>query len=159
MRGGDDEKFHIDICGKCNVVWFEGGELARIQIHFERSAQEVESLAREQRAARLDTDDDDEFERKLAALPKYENDMLEASEEVVLMALSGVLLIASILLGYFDCFIPTAVTSALGAERLALLVIPRTSGSAVRRIALAVIATCEVGFLGWLFVISSGFLK
>lgn len=38
------ERYHTDECRKCDLVWFDAGELAKLQLHYEESEQGNEML-------------------------------------------------------------------------------------------------------------------
>ena len=64
-----DESFMIDICGKCQMVWFDGGELAKLQIDHESSIKAIDQLERQQLAQNLGSERKQELEQRIAALP------------------------------------------------------------------------------------------
>ncbi len=45
------EPFFIDVCQKCRMVWFNGGELAKLQLDYEMSDQAIEELDHQLRLA------------------------------------------------------------------------------------------------------------
>lgn len=65
--GGDP--FFVDACRKCQLVWFDGGELARLQLEYELSDQAVEELNQQLRVAERTPEEQEELDRRLAALP------------------------------------------------------------------------------------------
>jgi Zn-finger nucleic acid-binding protein len=146
-----DESFHVDVCEKCGVVWFEGGELARMQLQYEASAKGVESLARQQRAAGLDAGDN-EFQRNLAALPRNSNPFVQALKEAWLLVATVVLLVGSAAFAMFGHHVLAAVVSVPGVVLLAVLAIPTFGSNLGRWIMLAAVAAGEAGFLAWLFL-------
>ncbi|MCH7988702.1 MAG: zf-TFIIB domain-containing protein, partial [Planctomycetes bacterium] len=46
---GTDNDFFLDVCRHCNVIWFDGGELARLQIQHESSTKALEAYAFQQK--------------------------------------------------------------------------------------------------------------
>jgi Zn-finger nucleic acid-binding protein len=61
--------FHLDECRSCDIVWFDGGELARVQIHYEGSAGGRDMAELRERFHNMPAERRAEFERNLAALP------------------------------------------------------------------------------------------
>jgi len=147
-----DESFHVDLCEACDVVWFEGGELARMQLQYESTAQGVETLARQQRAAGLDTDDDDEFERNLAALPRHDNPFFQALKDSWLLVATVVLLVFSAAAAMFGYPILAATASVPGAALFAVLAIPTIGNVNGRWVMVGAVAAAEAAFLAWLFL-------
>lgn len=70
-------EFHLDHCGECDLVWFDGGELALVQLVFENSPQGREAVELRQRLGEMTAERRAEFEKNLAALPKPKS-VLEA---------------------------------------------------------------------------------
>lgn len=48
-----EDSYTVDICGDCQVVWFDGGELARMQLDYESSQVAIKQLATQQRVGPL----------------------------------------------------------------------------------------------------------
>ena len=68
-----DESFQIDVCSKCQMVWFDGGELAKFQLDYESSAKAIDQLERQQLAQSLDGERKEELEQRIAAMPMASN--------------------------------------------------------------------------------------
>jgi len=64
--------FHIDSCKSCEVVWFDGGELARLQLAYEISAKGQEAAEFQRRHQEMTPEERAEFEENLANLPDPE---------------------------------------------------------------------------------------
>ena len=65
--------FHIDTCKSCELVWFDGGELARLQLAYEISPQGQEAAELQRRHREMTPEDRAEFEQNLANLPEAES--------------------------------------------------------------------------------------
>jgi len=61
---------HIDTCSDCDLVWFDPGELARMQIGYEATAQAKETAELQHRARNMTPEERTQFERNLANLPE-----------------------------------------------------------------------------------------
>ncbi len=61
--------FHIDTCAACKLIWFDGGELARLQLTYEISPQGREAAEFQRRLAEMTPEQKQEFEENLARLP------------------------------------------------------------------------------------------
>jgi Zn-finger nucleic acid-binding protein len=61
--------FHLDECRDCDMVWFDGGELARVQTQYEDSPGGRDMAELRERFHNMPADRREEFERNLASLP------------------------------------------------------------------------------------------
>lgn len=68
-----DDSFHLDVCRKCRNVWLDGGELARLQIHYEQSAKAVEEFARQERLQDFTEEERTEFQERVDKLQDRES--------------------------------------------------------------------------------------
>ena len=63
-------KFQLDHCGDCNLVWFDSGELAQLQIDHEATPQAQEAARLQNRHRQMTAKEKHAFERDLANLPE-----------------------------------------------------------------------------------------
>jgi len=65
------EGLHQDVCDHCQVVWFDGGELAMVQLVYEQTGEfrNVDELRQRMRELEADPERKAAFERTLAELP------------------------------------------------------------------------------------------
>lgn len=68
-----DASFTIDICHDCDSVWFDGGELARLQLDFEQSAQAVEAWRLKKLSEQRTPEEEKELEERIAKAPPPSN--------------------------------------------------------------------------------------
>jgi len=61
--------FNMDVCPDCDIVWFDGGELARLQLAYENSPKGIDAERSRRRMAEMTLPEWEEFERNLAKLP------------------------------------------------------------------------------------------
>jgi len=73
VRVTADDFFHLDVCRKCHNVWLDGGELARLQIHYEQSAKAVEEFARQDRLQDFTAEQRTEFQQRVDKLRDSES--------------------------------------------------------------------------------------
>lgn len=101
-----DEPFFIDVCRKCHMVWFNGGELAKLQLEYELSDQANEELEHQLRVAQRTDEEQQEFEEDLARLPQQASPFARAFGRVVwgvgFAALGLVLLLFPLVTSPFD---------------------------------------------------------
>ncbi len=64
--------FQIDKCLNCDVVWFDAGELAMVQLQFEEKPQTIEIAHFQDRQLHMTDEERQEFEKNLAKLPEGE---------------------------------------------------------------------------------------
>ncbi len=62
--------FHLDVCQNCDFVWFDTGELARLQLDFELSDRGQEAARFQDRLKNMTPAEKEEFESALAELPE-----------------------------------------------------------------------------------------
>ena len=152
-----DNEFFLDVCRDCNVVWFDGGELARLQIQYESSMKAIEAYAFQQKAQKRTEEQEEEFQRNLAALPKRNNWLESLFQESLLGMVTGVLFLVTLLISapiMEDWGIPIwvpAATSLGCALSLGRLCVRMIEGGILRRTALIVVVASEVSFLSYLF--------
>ncbi|MEE3369688.1 MAG: zf-TFIIB domain-containing protein [Planctomycetota bacterium] len=70
-----DESFQLDICRQCQVIWFDGGELAKLQLDYESSIKAIDQLERQQLAQSLSGERKEQLEQRIAALPMASNSL------------------------------------------------------------------------------------
>jgi Zn-finger nucleic acid-binding protein len=79
--------FHLDECRDCALVWFDGGELARVQMHYESSPAGRDIAELRDRFHNMPAERREEFERNLAALPAGDASLTSAFGEGLLETL------------------------------------------------------------------------
>ena len=62
--------FEIDRCKSCNLVWFDAGELAYLQLHFESTDQAIDASRMQDRHRFMSPERRRAFEKNLARLPE-----------------------------------------------------------------------------------------
>lgn len=81
------EKFYLDKCRECQFVWFDAGELAKIQIAYEATARSQEATLLQERHRQMDPAAKEQFEENLANLPESKSTIEMALGEALLEAL------------------------------------------------------------------------
>ena len=66
-------EFHIDRCQDCSLIWFDGGELALYQLHYQASPQGREAEELRRRHAEMSPQRRLEFEERLANMPRADS--------------------------------------------------------------------------------------
>lgn len=62
--------FRLDTCQSCDFVWFDPGELARIQLDYEMSPQGRDAARVQDRLQNMSPEEKEAFEDALAKLPE-----------------------------------------------------------------------------------------
>ncbi len=75
--------FHIDTCKACQLVWFDGGELARLQLSHEISDRGQEAAEMKRRHDEMTPQRREQFERDLANLPEPKSPVFEGFLEAL----------------------------------------------------------------------------
>ena len=70
IKSDGGESFSIDTCGHCKVAWFDGGELARMQLDYETCDEALDEVDFRERAASRTAEEKEAFEQQLDALPQ-----------------------------------------------------------------------------------------
>jgi len=68
-----EESFQLDVCRKCQMIWFDGGELAKLQLDYESSIKAIDQMERQQLARSLSEDRKEQLEERIAAMPMASN--------------------------------------------------------------------------------------
>ena len=66
------KSFHIDKCHSCDLVWFDVGELAQMQLEQESTARGQDATRLQQRHEQMTPSERQQFEEDLARLPEGE---------------------------------------------------------------------------------------
>ena len=74
---------HVDWCKQCDLVWLDGGELARMQLGHEMTPQSRDAAEMQRRHKEMDPERRREFEENLAKLPEQESLVLGALKEAL----------------------------------------------------------------------------
>jgi len=74
---------HIDLCNHCDLIWLDGGELARVQLGHEMTPQSRDAAEMQRRHKEMDAERRQEFEEDLAKLPEQESFVLGALKEAL----------------------------------------------------------------------------
>ena len=83
--------FHIDQCRDCELVWFDAGELAHLQLDYEVKPHVQEAVQFQDRHREMSEEEKAAFERDLAALPEAEGTFAGAFREGLFETLSHLL--------------------------------------------------------------------
>ena len=75
--------FQVDVCKACRLIWFDGGELAKLQLNYELSDKAIEELEMQVQAASRTPQEQAEFERTLADVPHSQTGVLGTSMESI----------------------------------------------------------------------------
>ncbi len=73
--------FQIDKCRECELVWFDTGELARLQLEYEATPIAQEAARFQDRHRRMTPEEQQQFEENLARLPEGDASLLSAFGE------------------------------------------------------------------------------
>ena len=63
------QHYYIDDCSKCGQLWFDAGELAKLQLQYESSEQGLEMFRFRERLANMTEQERAELEARIANLP------------------------------------------------------------------------------------------
>jgi len=85
----DPASFHIDTCASCELIWFDGGELARLQLAHEITPQAREAAEFQRRLREMSPEQRAQFEENLANLPEPESPLFGGFREAVIGSLFG----------------------------------------------------------------------
>lgn len=80
--------FLVDDCESCGMSWFDGGELAAIQLNFEQKAQTVELNAMRDRLRSMTDSERAEYEQNLANLKDLGSSFSQACRGATIELLS-----------------------------------------------------------------------
>ena len=83
----DPALFHLDTCHRCELVWFDGGELARLQLSHEISPRGKDAAELQRRWREMPPERREEFEQNLARLPVDDTAPFSVFEETLAGAL------------------------------------------------------------------------
>jgi Zn-finger nucleic acid-binding protein len=152
VRVSADEFFFLDVCGKCGHVWLDGGELARLQIDFEKSAQAVEAFALQERLESRTDEQRGQFHERLAKLAMPESGLIAGVADswtlIVMGALIGFGLVAIALACLWGRWGWAIVISLAVCVSLVYLTVRRIEATSRQRlVVLAVIGVAEAIFL------------
>lgn len=70
--------FNVDQCDNCDKVWFDGGELSRLQLAFENRPQTAELNRMRERINNMTNDERSEYEERIANLKDLGTPMEQA---------------------------------------------------------------------------------
>ena len=73
-----DLGFHVDECNNCDQAWFDGGELARLQLAFENDPQRAEVNQMRERIKNMTPEERAEYENRIANLKDLGTPMEQA---------------------------------------------------------------------------------
>jgi len=145
-----EQSFSLDLCRDCNVVWFDGGELARMQIQYEKSAQALEAYAFQQREETRTEEEQKELEQAFAELPKWQSGLSLIGKEAFFAVASIALFVVTVIFFYFDFLrIISVLTSIAFAFCLGKSCLLSLEGSRKRFTALTIIILLELAFLSY----------
>jgi Zn-finger nucleic acid-binding protein len=76
--------FHVDECSNCDKAWFDGGEIAKIQLAFENKEQTIELNQMRTRLQNMSEAEKASYEKRIAELTDLGTPMEQAISESVL---------------------------------------------------------------------------
>ena len=150
IRIEPEGEFQLDVCKKCDYIWFDGGELARWQLDHEAGASAQEAERFRQRVESRSEAEQAALNKRIADAPRESSLFAGAFFEVILIGV----LVASFLLAIGALFVDAIFWSGLGSLAFCLslgCLLPRvlhTRNALLGSIAVLVIA--ELVFLGYL---------
>jgi len=145
LERGDDE-FSIDRCEKCDLVWLDGGELARLQIEFETSAVAINQFVHQRRLASRDSQQRAEFDKQLSS-NRPRTMLSKLSDELMLLIMVLGSLIAGVVLfalsfKYWSLF---ASLSFFGG--IAMMVLREADNARVRFASIVALTAMQIAYL------------
>jgi Zn-finger nucleic acid-binding protein len=148
---GEGEEFHLDVCRKCDRVWLDGGELARLQMKFEQSAKALEAFARQERLQTFDDEKRTELEERIDKL-RERSDVFGASLTEVGFGVAGLLLVVLIVLTtFFESLVWAGTFSLALCGVFVWAIFKRLDATDFQgRVALAAVGIAEALFLIYL---------
>lgn len=96
-----EEPFHIDVCKACRLIWFNAGELAKLQLNYELSDKAIEELEMQVQAASRTSEEQAEFERTLADVPHHHTGLIGHSVDAIWAVVS---IIGAVVLLLYYCW-------------------------------------------------------
>jgi len=75
------DSFCIDKCRDCEVVWFDAGQLARLQLEHEATPRAREASRLQNRHREMTLEEKEQFEHHLACLPEGDATLASAFGE------------------------------------------------------------------------------
>ncbi len=63
------QRYWLDKCSKCDWIWFDAGELAKLQLQYESSEQALELFRFQDRMENMTEEEKKDYEARIAALP------------------------------------------------------------------------------------------
>jgi Zn-finger nucleic acid-binding protein len=151
IRVEPEGEFLLDVCKKCDHVWFDGGELARWQLDHEagESAREAEQFRR--RVESRTPEEQAALEARLAQAPSHSGVFATALSEVALIAITVIGLLLALGAVFFSAIAWAVAGSLLATLSLAYLMTRflHTRNSLIAGI--AAVAIAEIAFLCFLF--------
>lgn len=153
IRVDDDDSFHLDVCRKCENVWLDGGELARLQIKFEQSAKAIEAFAHQERLQTLSDDEQTELQDRIENLSDGETIAGAAAIDLLTYFGMGACLFAMLLtlgLGYTAL---SGVISLVLCAWLVYMITTRPESTSDQRLwGAGLLGLAEVAYLACLFL-------
>jgi Zn-finger nucleic acid-binding protein len=152
VRVADDESFHLDVCRKCENVWLDGGELARLQIKFEQSAKAIEAFAHQERLQALSSDEQTELQDRIDNLSDSESVGHATAVDVLTYGGIGACLVAMFLTLILEYTRWSGVSSLVLCAWLVYLIISRPEATSDQRLwGAGLLGLAEVAYLACLF--------
>lgn len=148
----DGEDFHIDTCPDCEVVWFDGTELARLQLNFEKSRQAAEMFAMQQQARSRTPEDESRLRERLRELPSSGGIVGPTVRSGMWWAAVMLVFLTAVFL-YFGYTAPSALMSLLAAFFLGALVIDGFEQRRFRVLGVTGVAVAEIAFLACVYLL------
>jgi Zn-finger nucleic acid-binding protein len=157
IRPAIGQSFSIDVCKPCNVVWFDGGELARFQLDHEHRPAGREEQKAQERARDRTAEEHERFEELLAALPQspglLKQALTESALAVVSLAALGAVLLCLILNAFTEFPVWPTIAASVALGGAAAWAVVQTVGATARNLAVIVVATVALEALWIAFLL------
>lgn len=149
VRLDDENSFLLDVCPRCHHTWFDGGELARLQMKYEQSAKAVDEFARQSRLEQMPEEQRKQLDREIESLEKHEGILSVFGGHKVLIYLSILFLTGTFWsLWYYQSPLWSGAFSGLFAGSLIALCLKGLNDSI--RLPLILVASAEACYLAYL---------
>ena len=151
VRVSDEEAFHLDVCRKCDNVWLDGGELARLQIKFEQSAKALDAFAHQERLESLSGNERTELEERIDNLEESPGAFGASMADLGLLATVGAFLLGTVLALILGSPAVSVLFSLALCASLAYAIVRWFGGTGPQKWGLGLLVLAEVAYLACLF--------
>ena len=154
VRVSDEQSFHLDVCRKCDNVWLDGGELARLQIKFEQSAKALDAFAHQERIESLSGDERTELEERIDKLEESPGVFGASMADLGLLATVGAFLLGTVLALILERPVISFLLSLALCAALAYALVRWFGDTGSQKLGLGLLVVAEVAYLAalsWFF--------